>query len=102
MGRRGNGTLKGRLLWPERSRPRCGAPPRRVPWSSLERLAGLFVPSQKFRCTGPSCGWEGLGKMERSPFARPSPWVRRAALALLGVLLAPEAFWLARFLSERR
>lgn len=101
MGRRGNGTLKGRLLWPERPCPRCKAPLRRVPRSSLERLAGLFVPSQKFRCTAPSCGWEGLWKMERSPFTRPSPWVRRAALVLLGGPLALAPVWLARFLSER-
>ncbi|MGC8763478.1 MAG: hypothetical protein ACP5VN_07590 [Acidobacteriota bacterium] len=100
MGRRGNPTLKGLLLWPERPGPRCGAPLRRVRRSTAERLAGLWVPSQKFRCTAPACGWEGLWKAERSPFSRPSRRLRRAAALFLGALLALGAFWLARFLSE--
>jgi len=100
MGRRGNPRLTGLLLWPDRPCPRCGAPLRRVRRSAAERLAGLFVPSQKFRCTGASCGWEGLWKMERSPFSRPSRRMRQAAAVLLGALLALAAFWLARFLSE--
>jgi hypothetical protein len=72
----------------------------RVRRSAAERLAGLFVPSQKYRCTDPACGWEGLWKMERSPFSRPSRRMRLAAAVLLGLLLALAAFWLARFLSE--
>ncbi len=50
-----------------RSCPECHGPLDRIPRRFIDRVSSLFTPTQRYRCRGFSCRWEGNLRDPKAP-----------------------------------
>lgn len=82
--------------------PQCGWPVAHVHRHAVDRWTGILRSTQRYRCTSPHCGWEGL--LAAPPGAVPASatlrWRSRLLWLVLGVGLALAAVQGARLMKK--
>lgn len=69
--------------------PACGSPLERVHRHSLDRWVSVFRTVHRYRCTSPSCAWEGvLGRDSGAAVPAPRRWLPLAASFVAGIAVA--------------
>lgn len=56
-----------------RNCPECDAPLDRIPRRLVDRVTSLFGRTQRYRCRGFSCRWEGNLRDSRTPATARNP-----------------------------
>jgi uncharacterized protein YbaR (Trm112 family) len=62
-------------FWNIRACPRCHGPLQRIHRTSMERLFAriTMLPTHRYHCTNPDCGWTGLRGHTHSTRRKPPP-----------------------------